>query len=294
MKNRLSYNNFGFPVVTHEYHWAIGHHPEQVPDDLAGSQGVWIKASYINHTCYPMVRRSFIGDMMIFRAQQNIPANTELKFGYISGLEEYDERQKRLKHYGFDCDCQVCEADKNTSAKKMKKRLTIVAQIRDIFEKGNANSLQTYTDLLDALEATYVNPPNKEYRRAMITPLTNIITGCLRSNLPFHVMELVHRLLRALGFEIEATKSLFRVIEWGFLIDEVVIALADLCDAYGAVNLYLVRDAKAAAKKCYLIMCGEDVSFEQAYGPMGLRYTGQGSGKCLEELADGGNGLNLA
>ena len=30
---------------------------------------------------------------MIFRAQQDVPADTELKFGYINGLEDYEERQ---------------------------------------------------------------------------------------------------------------------------------------------------------------------------------------------------------
>ena len=240
-----------------------------------------------------MVRRSFIGDMIIFRAQQNISADTELKFGYISGLEEVDERQKKLKKYGFDCGCQICEAEQNTNGKKMERRYSILEQIVNIFEKGDVTSLQTYTDLIDALEATYVNPPSKEYRRAMITPVTNLITGCLQSGLPIQVIELVHRLLCALGFEIETTKTSFRVLQWGFLIDEIVIAMVDLCDAYKIVNPNLVRDVEIAAKKCYLIMCGEDVSWEKAYGPGGLRDRGEDAGKRVEDLAQGVHGLNV-
>ena len=60
--------------------------------------------------------------MIIFRAQANIPANTELKIGYTSGLDELDERQKKLKNYGFDCTCEICTAEIQTSEVQMKKR----------------------------------------------------------------------------------------------------------------------------------------------------------------------------
>lgn len=296
VENRIIYNNFGFPILTHEYHYSISHTPTLVPDYLCGSRGVWIKASYINHSCYPMVRRSFIGDMMIFRAQQDVPADTELKFGYISGLEELDERQSKLKDYGFDCDCQICTSEKSTSGKKIKRRMAICEEIVDIFEKGASTSLQTYTNLLDRMEATYVNPPTVEYRRAMITPLTNIITGCLTSGLPLQVIELVHRLLLALGFELEVTKHSFRVLRWGFLIDEIVISLVDLCDAYADVEPRLLADAEGVAKKCYLIMCGEDVTWEEAYGRDKKRdgtRSGMGITERTEDLVEGVGGLQF-
>lgn len=233
-----------------------------------------------------MVRRSFIGDMMIFRAQQNIPADTELKFGYISGLEELDERQSKLKNYGFDCDCQICNAEKHTSGKKMKRRLAICGEMFDIFEKGESNSLQKYTDLLDQMEATYVNPPSVEYRRAMITPLTNIITGCITSGLPLQVIELTHRLLRALGFEFEVTTTSFRIKQWGFLLDEVVVSMVDLCEAYEGFDPRLLRDAEEVAKKGYLIVCGEDVSWEEAYGKGGKGKGKTRSGMPFEERTE--------
>lgn len=233
-----------------------------------------------------MVRRSFIGDMMIFRAQQNIPANIELKFGYISSLEELDERQSKLKNYGFYCDCQICEAEKNTSAKKMKRRLAFCGEIADIFEKGERNSLKRYINLLDQMEATYVNPPNVEYRRAMITPLTNIITGCLTSGLPLQVIELTYRLLHALGFEFEVTKTSFAIKQWGFLVDEVVVSMVDLCEAYEGFDPRLLRDAEEVAKKAYLIVCGEDDSWEEAYGKGSRKKGKTRSGMPFEERTE--------
>ena len=269
------------------------HTSDSIPDLHAGSRGVWLQASFMNHSCFSTVRRSFIGDMIVFRAQRDIPADTELKFGYISGLEQREERLEKLRKYGFECDCVVCEAEGETGAKKMQRRVELVWEIKGFFEKGEKKSLETYTGLLDQLEETYVNPPSKEYRRAMITPLTNLITGCLQSGLEIQVIELTCRLLRGLGFNIQVTRTSFKVLQWGFLIDEIVISLVDLCDAYKVVNPALVRDAEAAAKKCYLIMCGEDVSWEKTYGSGGLHDKGQEGVKRMEDLAEGVNGLEF-
>ena len=248
-----------------------GHHPDQIPEDTASSSGVWLKASYINHSCLPMVRRSFVGDMMVFRAQQNIPANTELKFGYISGLEEYKTRQEALRKYGFDCECPVCEAEKNTSEEAMEKRYSCVKQTQGLFEAGDITDLRVYNDLIDEIESTYANPPTLEYRRALISPLTNLITGCLESDLPSEVPPLTYRLLHALGFEFTVTDTSFTVQRWGFLIDDVVVSLVDLRDAYQILNPRLVGNVEGVAKKIYLIMCGEEGSWEGLYGKGGRR-----------------------
>lgn len=86
--------------------------------------------------------------MMIFRAQADIPADTELKFGYISCLEKYEERQTLLKKWSFQCDCQVCVAEKVYSHKKVKKRSKIIEEIIQHFEKNTATGLEVYSHCL--------------------------------------------------------------------------------------------------------------------------------------------------
>lgn len=44
--------------------------------------GIWTLASYTNHSCYSNASRSFIGDMMVVRASQDLAPNTELTFWY--------------------------------------------------------------------------------------------------------------------------------------------------------------------------------------------------------------------
>ncbi|KAL6716164.1 hypothetical protein ACLMJK_005730 [Lecanora helva] len=293
---RIAYNAFGFPLLTHNLHYLTAHTPQNLPDSLTGSRGIWHRASFINHSCYPLVRRSFIGDMMIFRAQANIPKDTELKFGYISGLEIWEERQKALRRYGFECDCAVCVTEGETSEAVRGERFECVKRIIDVFERGDVTAYERYTELLDRLEGTYTHPPQREYRRAMITPLTNLITGCLQSGLHAQVIELTHRLLHALGFELEITEQTYTIVQWGFLIDEIVVAMVDLVDAYAIMKPELVEDARREARKCYLIMCGEDVSWEEVYGVGGRREREQREeekGERVEDIVDGVNGLEF-
>ena len=81
---------------------------------------------------------------MIFRAQADIPADTELKFGYLSCLEKYEERQKMLKKWGFQCECQVCLAEKGSSQKKIKKRAKVIGEIIEHFEKNSSTEIGVY------------------------------------------------------------------------------------------------------------------------------------------------------
>lgn len=144
IQHRIFYNAFAFPSLTYEFHWKSGHTPDDLKAEESGSIGVWIFASHINHSCYPLVRRTYIGDMMIFRAQADIPADTELKFGYISCLESYKARQKMLKKWGFRCECQVCFAEKEYSQKMVRKRAKITEEIIERFERSTATDLGVY------------------------------------------------------------------------------------------------------------------------------------------------------
>lgn len=141
---RITYNSFAFPSLTYKFHWKSGHTPDDLTEEDSGSIGVWIRASYINHSCLPLVRRTYIGDMMVFRAQADIPVDTELKFGYISCLERYEQRQKMVKKWGFQCECQVCLAEKDYSNKKLKKRAKITEEIIKHFENNTAKDLGMY------------------------------------------------------------------------------------------------------------------------------------------------------
>lgn len=106
------------------------------------------------------------------------------------------------------------------------------------------------------------------------------------------MIELALRMLRALGFQFEITATSFKVTRWGFMVDDVVVALADMSDGYAAVNRPLHNDALEVAKTAYEIMCGERVSWAKTYGSNRRGKLGGEVGR-VEDLLYGVDGMRL-
>ncbi|KAK8116882.1 uncharacterized protein PG998_005163 [Apiospora kogelbergensis] len=125
--------------------------------------GVWIMASYLNHSCVGNCCRSFIGDMQIIRATRDMPANTELMFPYQAEkrLVSYDETQKKLQNWGFRCECALCLEKKATTEGTLKKRKGLIGKLKFIMGRSqDPYEIDTKRALaaLDEFEATYATP----------------------------------------------------------------------------------------------------------------------------------------
>lgn len=81
--------------------------------DQHKSAGIWIHASYVNHSCLPNIETAFIGDMMMIRAAKDLETGSELTSSYIGLLGAYEERHSGLKDYGFQYTCCRCVSDRN-------------------------------------------------------------------------------------------------------------------------------------------------------------------------------------
>ena len=78
----------------------------------SASTGIWLYASYINHSCIPNTKIAYIGDLMMLRATRAITAGEELFHAYDAS-SDYDTRQAALMNtWGFQCACPLCEAEK--------------------------------------------------------------------------------------------------------------------------------------------------------------------------------------
>ena len=99
-------------------------------------------------------------------------------------------------------------------------------------------------------------------------------------------------MLRALGFEIKTTITSFEITRWGFMVDEVVVALADMCDGYAVVHPTLYDDALEATKTAYEIMCGERVSWDKTYGSDRRGKLGRTPGR-VEAIGERGKGISF-
>jgi hypothetical protein len=73
------------------------------------SVGLWIMASYMNHSCIPNAEKEYIGDLMILRATTEIREGEEVVHNYAQVDGDFKRRRKVLMDtWGFECSCLLC------------------------------------------------------------------------------------------------------------------------------------------------------------------------------------------
>jgi tetratricopeptide (TPR) repeat protein len=84
--------------------------------------GLWVTASYANHSCIPNTQREFVGDLLVVRAIGLIRKGEEITHEYFD-TSDYDARQSELeKTWGFKCSCALCIAEEADGPAVRKKR----------------------------------------------------------------------------------------------------------------------------------------------------------------------------
>lgn len=270
IERTISLNVFGAPLSSFESHI----NPAKNSERQHHSSGIWLKASYINHSCFSNVQRSFIGDFQLVRATRDLPLDTELGFAYQSPkCENYQETQKRLQNWGFECDCSMCLDAKNTPKKLLKKREALLGDLKTTFSSPGGHDPAKAERLLAALERTYSSPPTKAPRLALWTQYMKLTRIHASQSQPAKVISTALKALQALGFIIKggtlepgSPNPPLEVSEWGLMTDNVVEAWAHLWIAYAAVAPHLCQRAEEFAKTSYRIVVGEDFTFDKTYG----------------------------
>ena len=83
-------------------------------DEFPLAFGLFYYPSFISHSCVPNVEMLGIGDFMFIFADRKIQKNEELTVYYVENDEEFKKRQEKLKkQYGFECQCELCQIEKN-------------------------------------------------------------------------------------------------------------------------------------------------------------------------------------
>ncbi|KAK4180472.1 hypothetical protein QBC36DRAFT_229583 [Triangularia setosa] len=248
-------------------------------NDLFPSLGIWTFASHINHSCTSNAFRSFIGDMMILRANQDLPANAEVTIQYLNPFNP-ERQQVFVKNWAFACDCVMCQDNEQTSdavvAKRKRLGESLQSMLRLLTRRGSSSSgagsiaslVRKSSALIAEMEGTY-NKPAKEVPRLVVwkgyRDFACALTLGAGAN-PQKIVELSLRALRSLGFVIEGgslgTNQGLVVREWGFIGDGLLDCWMCLKAAYVETRSYeLALAAEGYAKVCYKILFGEDETF---------------------------------
>jgi hypothetical protein len=76
----------------------------------SAATGVWIRASRFNHSCASAAHWNVIGDLVIVRLARDVAAGDEITISYHPSVDTFERTQRKLAHYGFECDCARCVA----------------------------------------------------------------------------------------------------------------------------------------------------------------------------------------
>ncbi|KAL8823300.1 MAG: hypothetical protein Q9191_005988 [Dirinaria sp. TL-2023a] len=269
-------NCFGCPRTSSKSHSEkAGKSKDETKGNAFHTSGLFINASYINHSCYSNVRRSFIGDMMIVRATRNIPADTEITFWYSAPepKSSYTRTQEKLSNWGFQCACSICKDKKATRKQTVTKRNGLLRDLKDAIGARGGLDLAKAERLLAALEKTYSVPASEVPRLALWDPYLLLTRACSANQEPEKVIQTAWKVLASLGFIIvrknpSSSRSPFHVEQWGLMEDYVVEAWVHLWVAYAQLAPELCEKAQSCARIAYKICVGEDWTFDRVYGGM--------------------------
>ena len=75
--------------------------------------GLYPLAAMINHSCVANAIPVYVDGLMVVHARNDLPAGTELVWGYIPPTLPYNQRQKLLSERGFCCSCDRCREEEN-------------------------------------------------------------------------------------------------------------------------------------------------------------------------------------
>jgi hypothetical protein len=236
--------------------------------------GIWCLASRINHSCVTNCRRSFIGDMQIVRACQDMGTDTEITFAYHPAMrhETYEERQEKLKSWGFVCHCALCLDKKTTSRRIVNRRKSLFNSLKLTLKPGaSLAQLTRARKTLEDLDGTYTVPEPAIVvpRLELYDPYFGLGEALIRKNKTVDGLDMFLKGLEALGFIIEACpprnvargagpkKASLEIKRWGQSNDCVAPVFFQMAQAYEKLAPELCKIAKEYAAIAYSLCYGE-------------------------------------
>jgi hypothetical protein len=187
---------------------------------MSGTSGVFVRTSYINHSCLSISSRTFVGNLAMIHATKPIVQGEEITICYDEAnvmQRPFKQRMRDMKMaWGFQCSCRLCAADASCPPAKHTERDELSKAAKAIIESSWAIS-----DQLDRME--------RLARQIAATYDSELYLGLpLMACIPAHIflvmqlfdparatskaMQSVINLLRACGYKVdEQNKHIDRV-----------------------------------------------------------------------------------
>ena len=230
--------------------------------------------------------------MQIVRATRHIPAGSEIFFYYAvpEPGDTYENTQEKLKNWGFQCTCSICQYKKKTKKNVLSRRRSLVEDLEFALGCATGADLPKVERILVAIEKTYSEPATDVPRLALWHPYFLLTRMYSSQNQQDKVIETAWKVLISLGFSIkrqnpQSLKSHFEVEQWGLMEDCLIQTWVHLWTAYAHVAPGLCGKAEECARITYRICMGEDDTFEEKYGRLAHQamFEGRELGQAFQE-----------
>ncbi|KAI6715639.1 hypothetical protein JHW43_001841 [Diplocarpon mali] len=257
-------------------------------DSLLGSSGLWIFAAYINHSCIQNCSRNFIGDMMIVRATEDLPANTELGWCYADPMDRAKMKRSLQDSWGFTCSCLLCQDETKTPENLKEKRRHVLSSMRTRDPRAAAAEI----------EKTYISPSRDIPRLELFQTYSAIAQHLVFENDGANSLEgLLYGLkaLDALGFILDGVdvksglakgKKGLTVKRWGCKAQSLARVWETLWAVWRTSDPIMALAAEKYWKMAYeMVQAGESDTFETTCDPKRQKEaTGSVLARAIERL----------
>lgn len=218
---------------------------------------------------------------MVVRATQDLASNTEITFWYQSPLNnDSKEKQMDLRHWGFKCDCVICQDIQRTENSVLTTRKELRAGLRKEFQCRKRPNTTKIEATFSMLEETYRQPASEVPRLSLWSPYLTLAMVYATHHQPQKAIEFALKTLESLGYVVEgghlphALGTPLLVKKWGLMTDGLVGCWMSLSSAYRQIAPDLVAQAEGYARITYRICVGEDETFDETYTQLSERRDG--------------------
>jgi hypothetical protein len=181
----------------------------------------------------------------------------------------YEETQRGLQGWGFECKCAICLDARDTPKKLLDKRSALLGDLQTTLSTSKV-VVANAERLLSALDKTYKSAPSKVPRLQLWQRHLHLARIYAERQDAAKAVSQALKSLESLGFVIKGghlpASSSFVVEQWGLMMDGVIEAWIHLGNAYAVFAPNWMKRAEDYARVAYRVCVGEDVTFEEGYG----------------------------
>jgi hypothetical protein len=126
-------------------------------DKIDTPSALYILPSLLNHSCSPTAQWQCIGDIIVIRASKDVATGGELTLAYTPSERTYIHRNGHLSPYSFQCECWLCELDRQDGEENCVRREELISEIPSLLDRHlSASSLVPSMELHRLhIQATY-------------------------------------------------------------------------------------------------------------------------------------------